>query len=344
MQRNYAAMTKVRAMYGRHLTPGDYEAMMQKKSVGELAGYLKRETGYGPLLAEVREELVHRGQLEYLIRRRKLDIYLRLARYSHANDTFLRVFITRSEIDQLLTALRAVDMDGMSGLAASFPAYLAKYMSFDLYRLAEVQNFDELLAVLEHTPYHNLLLPLRGTPEHQIDIPACEKALLTAYYQKVLALVDSRYAGETRKAMRQLLLSQVDLHNLTVIYRMKRYWTGSPQEIADKLIHLELPTGIKRKTYDSLLEASDASTVLVRLKSVPMLQKFLGEPGMDIEHVLDHYRQEKSRRIFRFSQMPIVVILCYMNLLDIEGDNIVNIIEGIRYRLPPEEIRKLLVY
>lgn len=337
MQKNYAVMAKVKAMYGKRLKQEDYESLLQKKTVGEIASYLKRDTAYSSLLTEVREDLVHRGQLENLLRKRKLDIYLKLAKYSYGNDTFLRLFIMRSETDQLLLITRLLSANMTEKPSASFPAYLAKYMSFDLFAVASVKTFDELLALLEFTPYYEELKPFRN----ETDIYGCETALLTGYYKRALALIKQRYHGETQKDIRNYLLSQAAMYNLVAIYRMKRFFDYPAEEIEKRLIDVDPIIG--RKSYESLINSSDASTVLVRLKNIPMLQSFLRNQQQDIELVIERYRLHSRHKLYRFSSQPIVVFLSYMAMLDIETTNIINIIEGTRYRLPAEEIRSLLV-
>ena len=39
-----AIISKVRSMYGEHLNERDYSELLRKRSVGEIAGYLKQET------------------------------------------------------------------------------------------------------------------------------------------------------------------------------------------------------------------------------------------------------------------------------------------------------------
>ena len=45
----------------------------------------------------------------------------------------------------------------------------------------------------------------------------------------------------------------------------------------------------------------------------------------------------------RFATDPQVVYTAYMMLRTMETEDIVRIIEGVRYRMPPDRIEKLLV-
>lgn len=50
----------------------------------------------------------------------------------------------------------------------------------------------------------------------------------------------------------------------------------------------------------------------------------------------------KCIHFIRYSINPPVVMLSYILLTEIELSNIINIIEGIRYKLPKDEIKKML--
>ena len=66
---NAAMATKAKAMFGKRLTASDYQQLLQKKSIPEIASYLKNETLFREALEGYSETGLHRGQLEMLIRR-----------------------------------------------------------------------------------------------------------------------------------------------------------------------------------------------------------------------------------------------------------------------------------
>jgi len=59
--------TKIRAMKGKMLTKDDYEQLLLRNSVLEVAIYLKNNTYYNDFLQELNESNVHRGQVEMLL-------------------------------------------------------------------------------------------------------------------------------------------------------------------------------------------------------------------------------------------------------------------------------------
>lgn len=50
-----------------------------------------------------------------------------------------------------------------------------------------------------------------------------------------------------------------------------------------------------------------------------------------------------ARHHIHFSSSPMVVMFSYVILTDIEVDDIINIIEGVRYGMTAEQIRPMLV-
>lgn len=64
-----AIFTKLKTMYGQSLTATDYQSLTLRRSVGEIAAYLKNETHFSQVLSNVKESMVRRGYLEDLLRR-----------------------------------------------------------------------------------------------------------------------------------------------------------------------------------------------------------------------------------------------------------------------------------
>ena len=62
-----------------------------------------------------------------------------------------------------------------------------------------------------------------------------------------------------------------------------------------------------------------------------------------IEHYTNRVSYQINRKYLHFSTNAAVVFLAYFTLSELELGNIINIIEGIRYQVAAEEIRKLLI-
>lgn len=339
-----AVMAKVRALYGKRLKAADYDQLLAKKSVGEVAGYLKKETYYAENLAEVKEDLIHREQLEVFVRRRVLDTYVRLLKYSRGDNFFLTLYIMDHEVEQLLTAIRLLNSGSINRYIISLPVHLARLLSFDLFAIAGIDSFDGLLALLEHSDYYRILGRFRpATSGRNIDITACEAALITHYCEKALTIIRREYSGDTRDDLERIIRLRASLHNLSVIFRMRRYLNAGRDMTERRLAAVDGDPC--RGLYARLLDAPDLRA----------MQEIFSHSRVFRNHPLDwtgdsrriatqlyHIRRGLCRRVYRFTGKPVVAVISYMALLEIEVRNIIHIIEGIRYGLPPPEIRQLL--
>ena len=115
-----AVATKAKAMYGKRLRKEDYQELLRKRSVNEVAAYLKNETAYSDILDGVRENAIHRSQLEHLL---KKDLYLKSQRLANfagvGHRQFYDYLIRLAEIDQILNCIHALEGIDREGYLAS---------------------------------------------------------------------------------------------------------------------------------------------------------------------------------------------------------------------------------
>ena len=64
-----AILAKIKAMYGKRITPSQYGEMLHKTSLSELAAYLKNSTRYQDAMDTVNPAALHRGQLEATVKK-----------------------------------------------------------------------------------------------------------------------------------------------------------------------------------------------------------------------------------------------------------------------------------
>lgn len=63
-----------------------------------------------------------------------------------------------------------------------------------------------------------------------------------------------------------------------------------------------------------------------------------------IEYFTDEIRYHLSNRMMFYANNPALVFYAYVLLLDIELQNIITIIEGVRYKVDPKEIEEMLIW
>ena len=165
-----AILAKARSMYSHRLTEQNYEELLKRRSINDLVAYLKSETAYSGILADLKEVNIHRGQLEALLNK---EIFLRLDRLmrfaSKKELEFYRLGVMELEIQLILTKARLIVSDYYTGYEIEIPEYLNKYASFDLYGLLAINDYDSLLFLLKGTKYYDALLKYKPEDDERFD-------------------------------------------------------------------------------------------------------------------------------------------------------------------------------
>jgi len=342
-QSSLAMAAKAKAMYGKHLKSDDYTELLRKKTVQEIAGYLKNETAFKSVLQGINEFAIHRGHLEMLIRQTFYLDFLELIRYGQSNkDHFYEYGVLMIEMKQILMTIRLLSETDKTNQIAQLPIFANRMISFDVEKLIKVSTFDELLNVLKNTPYYNLLKPLKPRSVLDIDYANFEVVLKSYYYKRVYEIIEHEFSGKDKQDIKDLFDTQIELENITKIYRLKKYYNANPVEIK-KVLN---PTykKIQKKVLDEWIETKDAQAFLVEVNQnaydIPTdIKEF-----QYIEYQTDAIMFELNKRLMRFSSNPNIILVSYLSLLEIEIRNIIDIIEGIRYKVDNDKIAKLLIY
>lgn len=334
-------LAKARAMYGNSLKVKDFNELLHCHSVSEIAAYLKNSTAYASVLAEINESTIHRGHLEMLIRRKAFNDYAALGRYDIMIGMNLSLYLLqRIEIEQIIACLRYMSAGHASEFFFSMPMYFASHTRLDLPKMSHCTSFAELLDALAHTKYHDVLAPLAPKEEGRIRLTEIENALYTQLAEMVYGLI-ARAPRSMREELTNLYGAQVDAQNVTRILRLKRYFNADPAFIRQNL----LPGGhcLSPKTVESMVEAPDADAVLDIFRSTELARR-IPEEQRGFEHDLDHRAPYfNARKHIHYSIHPMVVLLSYVTITDMEVDDIINVIEGVRYGLDPDQIKPMLV-
>lgn len=338
-----AIAAKIRAMYRYRLTPADYEEMMKKRTVGDVAAYLRDNTHYREVLAQADPAAIHRGQLEHLLRSLQHDQYRRLIAFNYSGKRIYRYLYLREEIQQLLALLRTLSGREYDEEYERYQPppdrWLDGNITLDLEKLADVESVSELTELLGESPYGKLLQRFPPNEEGQIDFVRCEQAFYTYYYQELLTFVQKELSGNARKATREAVYRRIDNQNIVQTYRLKRFFRSDEEFIRQNLLPFQTPS---QPLIDRMIAAQDAERLHTLLEEAGIAQGSEARERDYIENVILRLRARQSRWDLHNSIHPPVVLYAYMTHLEIELEDLINIIESVRYGLPVNEMRKML--
>lgn len=337
-----AILSKARAMYGKRLVRKDYQTLLGCSSVNEIAVYLKQTPRYKEILTGINERDCHRGQLEMLLRKKLFYDFAALCRYElSVGEQFAGYLIQRSEVEQLMHSLMLMAAGKSNEYLFSLPTFLDQHTHIDLRALAKMKTYDEFLAALEHTPYYKILKPLAPEPGKQPDLTVIENALYTYLYQGIYHIIDKHTYGEAKRELKELFNSYLDLNNYVRIFRLKKFYQTSPDQIRALL----LPFGtLKPRQINAMLAADDPTEVTAVMNTTSRGKRLSTIEYTFIDELPVRVKYKQCRHFIRFSTHPSVVMLSYIYLTEIELSNITSVIEGIRYQIPTEDTKHLLIY
>lgn len=336
-----AITTKARAIYGKRLKVQNYNELLALDNVTDVASYLKNQTNYAKYLKGINESTIHRGQLETLIHRSRFEKYVALTKYDFSDKNgFFHFVITDYEVSIILRAMILLNANSTQDIITSIPIYTKEYVCFDLLDLSKINDFDDLLEVLNHTPYHKIIKPFKAV-NGQIKLADCEHSLKLYYYSNLFKTIDTNYSGETRKALTNVILLEIELLNLNFIYRMKCYFKSTPEQIKEKVLPFYYK--LSESKLDVLIDTPNPDEFLREVKFSRYSQQVKDVPFNYIEDYTKRLSFILNRSFVRTGHSPEICFYAFMFLTQIEISNISTIIEGIRYKTAPDDIKNLLI-
>ncbi len=333
--------TKIRVMTGRMLTTVDYEELLKKNTVSDVATYLKSQTQYKTILGEVNENTIHRGKLEQIFKNTLMNDYMKLFRFIRGNaKEFLRFAFLRYEIEDLKILLRVLETEHNTQLVHDSLLFLKRYSTVDIEKLSSSKNIQEFIQNLKGSVYYNILSPFIVNKQH-LNLFSVEMSLDMYFFSLIWKQKDKLLRGQDKKIINQSFGSEIDILNMLWIYRCKKFYQ-MPKEIIYSYI---IPHRYKlnKAQIVSMVEAKDYEEVKKIIQATKYADVFAGENDHYFERNFTYYANKTHKRFLRQNHFSIASLMSYLHLKEIEIHNIISITEGIRYNLKPEEIRNYIV-
>ncbi len=336
-----AVLSKARAMYGKNINPKNYSELLMCRNISDIASYLKRKTNYSDVLSNINENTVHRSELEKKLKSKLFVDFAALGRYDlSVGEHFFEYIITRAEIEQIMHSLMLLTAGKSGEYIHTVPDFFYSHAKLDLRALKHIRNYDDFLNTVKNSPYYKVLLPFKPKDAERLDLTGIETALYNHLYKIVFGIINRYVKGSAKKELTDFFNLYIDLSNLIRIVRMKKFYDLSVNYMMSGLINYGT---LSRDQLRSFIDSPSDKQMMTDMKNTPMGKKWFSK-GLDvIDKVPINMRFNWCRHNIRFSVFPPIVLMSYIFLKEIEILNITNIIEGIKYKLPAEEIKKMLI-
>lgn len=337
-----AVLIKSRAKYGKLLKLKQYSDLLDCNSIQEIVTYLKTNTHYNISLEGLQNSIIHRGNLEMILKRHMYDDFANLYSFERlVGEHYFEYMLLKSEVDQLSLFLRYF----LAGKAENFPFNLPSDFrnssKIDIIALTHAKTFDEILYILKPTRYYKLLIPFKADDNTTLDFTMIESALDNYMYASTRKLIDKYFSGETHEELIKLMCAQAELDNIRKIYRAKKYYNISVDELNSMMNHEHFY--LNKQKFNQMLNASSIDEVMEILNSTKYRFLLNKHSYIYIDDFAKRLIYKLCRKKIHFSREPAVVVASAIIQTEIEIYNITNIIEGKRYNVDNETIKKLLI-
>ena len=337
-----AVLALSRALYGKRLSADDYTAILHCRTVGEAAQYLRLKTPYGEEITQSGMTSFTARGLEELVSKHRFRAFESLCRYEMAiGDAFYRYFILRDEIDQIERATLMLLGGNREIYLQRVNSFLDKHLSIDLFAIGRANSLEEINASLQNTAYGDLYSSCLRAPK--VDYLTFEQSFEAYFAKQVRDLCGKCFSGGEKKELLLLLCRTQDLSLITRVYRAKRFYPDSADLCAD-LTHPDYPLTLFSDRERSKLAAAASEHDVFKVLQTSAYRGWIDPSN---EGTVEKQLQQKLFRLcakqIRYSPYPSVVMFCYLQLSRMETNNLVRLIEGIKFAVAPQVIEQNLI-
>ncbi|QWB95689.1 V-type ATPase subunit [Mycoplasmatota bacterium] len=130
--------------------------------------------------------------------------------------------------------------------------------------------------------------------------------------------------------------------NITKIYRLKKFYHADPITIRNVLV--DEYSKMSEKKLDELALIEDPDKLIDFIDKQHHFNVADEDDYVYIEYYTGKLRHEVARRLMYFSTNVPEIYAAFIFLSEFEVENLINIIEGIRYQVDEEEMKQMLIY
>lgn len=336
-----STVSKTRSLHGKLLSKNHYNEILEKKNIYDIASYLKNSTEYGAVFVNVNENIIHRQELEKLLKISILNDYTKLLKFLRGKPRrFLEILFLRYEIEDLKIILRILSTDQPNQLKFESLVFLTKYSNLNRDKLLLSENITEFIENLKDTDYYHLLAPFIISEERQ-NLFDIERALDIHFFKTIMDAKDKFLSGKDKKVISNMYGIEIDVLNIFWIYRCIKFF-NMPKEV---ILNYVIPHwyNLSKKQLVELASSKNVEELKNIVSETRYIRILKSVDGPKWETNYMHFLNRLYRKQLYGGDYSFGTFMAYLRLKEMDIKNIITIIEGIKYVLPKEEIKKLVV-
>lgn len=325
-----ALNAKLKGMYASQLTKEELYELIRQNNIKETIYFLKAKF---PNLENINENM-HRKELEQELNNLFIINILKICKYLNKKEKEIFMqFLSKYEINCVKNVFRNVTTNRDSSVSLKNIDNWTTKMFTSIDGINQIKEETEFLELIKSQEYYKIFKEY----EEQIDnvpLEEIEVKLDKFYFCQVYEL-----AEKENKELQDIIGTEIDLLNIIWIYRAKKYFGYSEEEI--KQIIIPINYKLSKSVIKELLSVENYEDIFEIIERTKYKNVFKNEK--DLEHDKNEFLYKKYMKYFKTKLFNICTVFCNINLIDIEIKNIINVIEGIRYNIDKSEIQKKII-
>ncbi len=335
-----ALLAKAHALYAKRLTDDDYSAMVECTSHNELFSYLKTNTAYGEHLDKLPNISLSRTRFENTMYQILLNRLASLCRFEKMiGEKLYKYFITKNEIETIIYCSRHLDANEITDLFI-IPSFYKKEQTVYGEEMQKAKSFDELVGYLKGSPYEKTVNAIMKT-QGDLNLASLENALYRQLYTETSNQIKKSFKGKQAEEILKYFKTVSDMIMIESVIRLNQFYSSLPGAKAN--LYISPISEFNEKQTKALIDSKSVEDVLNIIRSTRYKKYFASNDISSVEQKTREILIIECAKQLRYSQNPIVCMFCYSTLAENEIKNITHIIEGIKYKLSPDEISKIIV-
>jgi V/A-type H+-transporting ATPase subunit C len=339
---DFAAInTKVKVLERSFLSTIQIKRLFESKNYKEALFYLKENTNYKDVLNKYNMESVHRGELEIILKKHYAQKYCKLVHYLKGDyKQLLEILYTKLEIEDLKVILRGKFIGKAPEEIEKLMCYRSNLSRIDYDKLIKVKSLEAAVENLKETIYYETIQHLIKTTKEE-GLFRVEMALDFVFFSQLRKNI-KKLTSENKEFVEAYIGINADLLNIQWIFRGKKYYSLSPEELLNYTIY----DGHKlnKDILKSLCYCKNMSEFYGKVDESVYSELFIKSKYEEylLEREILLYEKGIFERVKKEHKLNISVVIAYLELAAIEMRDIISIVENKRYNNENNEILKYI--
>jgi len=333
VRRHAAANAKAMAIFGQLLKRDDYIALLNMDQVDNIIKSLKNKTHYSMIFDDLNNpiEVYERMMKQYFF-----SCYGKLSYfYFDEYKTFFKSMTVRYEVENLKLYIRAISRQEDPSNLENHLLLSSSYSEIDYLEITKAKNMQELIYSLKGTRFHDPMLPFLYEEPSRMAFHM-EMILDRLYFNQLHQSILRLNRGD-REAMMDLLGMNIDALNLQWIYRGRRYYDMSSEELFNFTLSDGKKYDLKRLKELCYMDLDAYREIIIADEYGDL---FKAQEYM-LERAMERYLFYKVEKMIRKAEISISKPVGLLFMFEYEIRDLFTIMEAKKYHF--EKVEELLI-